>query len=56
MHPVTIAHATCQATVSGGLGAAALVDLLVALTLTFYLKRNRTDFHKCVVFPHPFSA
>ncbi|RPD54312.1 hypothetical protein L227DRAFT_351086 [Lentinus tigrinus ALCF2SS1-6] len=34
------------ATVSGGLGAAALVDLLVALTLTFYLKRNRTGFHK----------
>ncbi|KAI0706749.1 hypothetical protein C8T65DRAFT_651869 [Cerioporus squamosus] len=33
-------------TVSGGLGAAALVDLLVALTLTFYLKRNRTNFHK----------
>ncbi|RPD69898.1 hypothetical protein L226DRAFT_262213 [Lentinus tigrinus ALCF2SS1-7] len=28
------------ATVSGGLGSAALVDLLVALTLTFYLKRG----------------
>ncbi|KAI0695509.1 hypothetical protein C8T65DRAFT_45702 [Cerioporus squamosus] len=27
-------------TVSGGLGSAALVDLLVALTLTFYLKRG----------------
>ncbi|TFK91573.1 hypothetical protein K466DRAFT_482495 [Polyporus arcularius HHB13444] len=28
------------ATVSGGLGCAALVDILVALTLTFYLKRG----------------
>ncbi|RDX44002.1 hypothetical protein OH76DRAFT_1119371 [Lentinus brumalis] len=33
-------------TVSGGLGAAALVDLLVAVTLSFYLRRNRSSFHK----------
>ncbi|KAI0759570.1 hypothetical protein BD413DRAFT_271507 [Trametes elegans] len=28
-------------TISGGLGSAALVDILVALTLTYYLKRGR---------------
>ncbi|EJF55763.1 hypothetical protein DICSQDRAFT_141794 [Dichomitus squalens LYAD-421 SS1] len=31
-------------TVSGGLGAAALVDVLVALTLSWYLSRGRSDF------------
>ena len=31
-----------QITVSGGLGSAALVDILVALTLTVYLKRRRS--------------
>ncbi|KAJ8481374.1 hypothetical protein ONZ51_g6029 [Trametes cubensis] len=33
-------------TISGGLGSAALVDMLVALTLTFYLKRGRHTWHK----------
>ncbi|KAI0757615.1 hypothetical protein C8Q80DRAFT_1265506 [Daedaleopsis nitida] len=33
-------------TVGAGLGSAALVDLLVALTLTFYLKRGRATVHK----------
>ena len=38
---ITILLTSAQTTVSGGLGCAALVDLLVALTLTFYLKRGR---------------
>ncbi|TFK92885.1 hypothetical protein K466DRAFT_594821 [Polyporus arcularius HHB13444] len=33
-------------TVSGGLGAAALVDVMVALTLSFYLSRGRSDYHR----------
>ncbi|OJT04639.1 hypothetical protein TRAPUB_4651 [Trametes pubescens] len=33
-------------TVSGGLGAAALVDVLVALTLSFYLTRGRNSWQK----------
>ncbi|KAI9056806.1 hypothetical protein FKP32DRAFT_1681968 [Trametes sanguinea] len=33
-------------TISGGLGSAALVDILVALTLTFLLKRGRNTWHK----------
>ena len=39
-----------QITVSGGLGSAALVDILVALTLTVYLKRRRSagQWPKCV--------
>ncbi|KAI0788094.1 hypothetical protein C8Q74DRAFT_654254 [Fomes fomentarius] len=37
---------TSLVTVSGGLGSAALVDLLVAFTLTFYLKHGRATIHK----------
>ncbi|RDX44039.1 hypothetical protein OH76DRAFT_1409547 [Lentinus brumalis] len=33
-------------TVSGGLGAAALVDVMVALTLSFYLSRGRSDYRQ----------
>ncbi|KAH9848436.1 hypothetical protein C2E23DRAFT_889090 [Lenzites betulinus] len=35
-----------QMTVSGGLGSAALVDILVALTLTYYLKRGKHVWHE----------
>ena len=37
-----------QATVSGGLGSAALVDLLVSVTLTFFLKRRESAYQKYV--------
>ncbi|KAI0667824.1 hypothetical protein C8Q78DRAFT_1081709 [Trametes maxima] len=37
---------TSLITISGGLGSAALVDMLVALTLSFYLKRGRHIWHK----------
>ncbi|KAI0353799.1 hypothetical protein OH77DRAFT_1522330 [Trametes cingulata] len=37
---------TSLVTISGGLGSAALVDLLVACTLTYYLKRGRHTWHK----------
>ncbi|KAI9069538.1 hypothetical protein FKP32DRAFT_1586768, partial [Trametes sanguinea] len=40
------AHKSSLATVSGGLGAAALVDVLVALTLSFYLTRGRSSWQK----------
>ncbi|KAH9894070.1 hypothetical protein C8Q73DRAFT_501960 [Cubamyces lactineus] len=40
------AHKSSLVTVSGGLGAAALVDVLVALTLSFYLTRGRTGWQK----------
>ncbi|KAI0366218.1 hypothetical protein BV20DRAFT_1055815 [Pilatotrama ljubarskyi] len=40
------AHTSSLVTVSGGLGAAALVDVLVALTLSFYLTRGRTSWQK----------
>ncbi|KAI0636150.1 hypothetical protein C8Q77DRAFT_1155857 [Trametes polyzona] len=33
-------------TISGGLGSAALVDMLVAITLSYYLKRGRHNWHK----------
>ncbi|EIW57835.1 uncharacterized protein TRAVEDRAFT_72794 [Trametes versicolor FP-101664 SS1] len=33
-------------TISGGLGSAALVDMLVAVTLSYYLKRGRHTWHK----------
>ncbi|KAI0353806.1 hypothetical protein OH77DRAFT_1522336 [Trametes cingulata] len=33
-------------TISGGLGSAALVDMLVALTLSYYLKKGRSSWHK----------
>ncbi|PIL32178.1 hypothetical protein GSI_05423 [Ganoderma sinense ZZ0214-1] len=36
-------HGRSYVTVSGGLGSAALVDILVALTLTMYLKRRRSS-------------
>ncbi|KAI0709801.1 hypothetical protein C8Q76DRAFT_798588 [Earliella scabrosa] len=39
--PVLRAREDSLVTVSGGLGSAALVDILVAATLTFYLKRRR---------------
>ena len=35
-----------QITVSGGLGSAALVDLLVAVTLMWYLKGHKATVHK----------
>ncbi|KAI0364765.1 hypothetical protein BV20DRAFT_974067 [Pilatotrama ljubarskyi] len=37
---------TSLVTISGGLGSAALVDMLVACTLTFYLKRGRHTWHR----------
>lgn len=37
-----------QVTISGGLGSAALVDMLVALTLSYYLNKGRSSWHKCV--------
>ncbi|CDO74202.1 hypothetical protein BN946_scf185043.g254 [Trametes cinnabarina] len=40
------AHKSSLATVSGGLGAAALIDVLVALTLSYYLSRGRSSWHK----------
>ncbi|RPD74668.1 hypothetical protein L226DRAFT_560784 [Lentinus tigrinus ALCF2SS1-7] len=40
------AQTSATVTVSGGLGAAALVDVLVALTLSFYLTRGRSSQHK----------
>ncbi|KAI0687256.1 hypothetical protein C8Q76DRAFT_661365 [Earliella scabrosa] len=40
------AHQSSMVTVSGGLGAAALVDVMVALTLSFYLMRGRSDLQK----------
>ncbi|KAL7279402.1 hypothetical protein PYCCODRAFT_995372 [Trametes coccinea BRFM310] len=33
-------------TISGGLGSAALVDLLVAVTLSYYLRKGRNSWHK----------
>ncbi|KAI0648844.1 hypothetical protein C8Q79DRAFT_947692 [Trametes meyenii] len=33
-------------TISGGLGSAALVDMLVALTLSYYLNKGRSSWHK----------
>ncbi|KAL1949775.1 hypothetical protein VTO73DRAFT_8656 [Trametes versicolor] len=33
-------------TISGGLGAAALVDVLVAVTLSYYLNKGRSAWHK----------
>ncbi|EJF56506.1 hypothetical protein BD309DRAFT_277690 [Dichomitus squalens] len=40
--PVLRSRRASLVTVSGGLGSAALVDILVALTLTVYLKRRRS--------------
>ena len=50
----TILH--IQVTVSGGLGAAALVDVLVALTLSWYLSRGRSDFQQYVSLMYKWSA
>ncbi|KAI0788093.1 hypothetical protein C8Q74DRAFT_1195996 [Fomes fomentarius] len=41
--PILRAREDSLVTVSGGLGSAALVDILVALTLTIYLKRRRSS-------------
>ena len=35
-----------QGVVSGGLGTAVMVDVLVALTLSYYLLKGRTKWHK----------
>ncbi|KAI0643624.1 hypothetical protein C8Q79DRAFT_144905 [Trametes meyenii] len=40
------AHESSLVTVSGGLGAAALVDVLVALTLSYYLTRARNNWQR----------
>ncbi|TFK81081.1 hypothetical protein K466DRAFT_604795 [Polyporus arcularius HHB13444] len=40
------AQTAATVTVAGGLGAAALVDVLVALTLSFFLSRGRSEYHK----------
>ncbi|KAI0364755.1 hypothetical protein BV20DRAFT_974050 [Pilatotrama ljubarskyi] len=37
---------TSLVTISGGLGSAALVDMLVAVTLSYYLKKGRNSWHK----------
>lgn len=39
----------CQVTLSSGLGSAALVDMLVAITLSYYLKYGRQNWHRHVL-------